>query len=70
MTTIAEKVKVYQQAFQLARDHLSKNQYFIDKAGIVRHLHDAIRREISAGLKDPVAIAAGAVRALERDLRS
>jgi hypothetical protein len=64
---IAKKIKIYQQAFQLARDHVAKDQGLADRAGLVRHLHDAIRREIAVGLEDPVAVAAEAVRSLQRE---
>jgi hypothetical protein len=67
MAIIAQKVMIYQQAFQLARDHLAKDQCLTDRAGLVRYLHDAIRREIAVGLEDPVAVAAGAVRSLRRE---
>ncbi len=70
MAIIAKKILLYQQAFQLARDHVPKDRALMDKAGIVSHLHDAIRQEIALGTEDPVGIAASAVRALQRHVRS
>ena len=62
---IARKVELYQQAFHLAREHIAKDGDLNGRAGIVKHLHEAIRRELQAGATDAVAIAASAIRALQ-----
>ncbi|HZS62899.1 MAG TPA: hypothetical protein VFA53_00140 [Xanthobacteraceae bacterium] len=62
---IARNVELYNQAFQLARDHIARDPGLSDRAGIVKDLHDAIRQELHAGVADPVAVAAGAIRKLQ-----
>jgi hypothetical protein len=62
---MARKIERYNQAYQLAREYNSKNGYLNGKAGIVVRLHDAIRQQLQTGADDPVAIAAGAIRALQ-----
>jgi Tfp pilus assembly PilM family ATPase len=68
MTGIATRIKLYQQAFQLAREHIAKDHALNDRAGIAHHLHEAIKREIATGKDDVIAIAASAVRALQQNL--
>ena len=62
---IAERVELYNQAFRLACDHIAKDNALTDRAGLVKHLHDAVRGEISAGQTDPVVIATNAIRVLQ-----
>jgi hypothetical protein len=62
---IARKIELYNQAFQLARDHIAKDPDLKDRAGITKQLHDAIRHELQAGVADPVAAAANAIRMLQ-----
>jgi hypothetical protein len=64
MADIARRIKIYNQAFQLARAHIAKDNTLTDRAGIVKDLHDAIRREIAFGTRDVAAIAAAAVNEL------
>ena len=66
MLAIARSVELYSQSFQLARDHVAKDTALNGRPDIVKQLHDAIRRELSSGSEDVVAIAASAVRALQR----
>jgi len=66
---IARKVELYNQAFQLARDHVAKDPGLNDRAGITKVLHDAIRHELQTGVSDPVAIAANAIRTLQTQRR-
>jgi len=61
---IARKIELYNQAFQLASDHIAKDSDLKDRAGITKQLHDAIRHELQAGVPDPVAVAANAIRML------
>jgi hypothetical protein len=62
---IARKVELYNQAFRLAHEHISKHGDLNDRAGIVADLHDAIRRVLLTGAEDVVAIAAAAIRELQ-----
>jgi hypothetical protein len=66
---IARKIELYNQAFQLARDHIAKDADLNDRAGITKQLHDAIRHELQAGVTDPVAVAAHAIRTLQTQRR-
>jgi len=66
---IARKIELYNQAFQLARDHIAKDPDLKDRAGITKQLHDAIRNELQAGVTDPVAVAANAIRMLQMQRR-
>ena len=66
---IAHRIELYQQAFQLARDHIAKAPDLTDRAGLAKELHDAIRYELQAGAEDPVAIAANAIRVLQAKRR-
>jgi hypothetical protein len=66
MPGIARKVELYNLAFQLAREHVAKDTALNGTPDIVKQLHDAIRRELNSGSDDAVAIAASAVRALQR----
>ena len=66
---IARNIEIYQQAFNLAREHIAKDRDLNGRAGIVKHLHEAIRHEIQAGVTDVVLIAANAIRKL-RSLRA
>jgi hypothetical protein len=66
---IARKIELYNQAFQLARDHIAKDRDLKDRAGITKQLHDAIRHELQAGVADPVAVAANAIRTLQMQRR-
>jgi hypothetical protein len=62
---IARNIELYNQAFNLAREHIAKDSGLNGRAGIVKHLHEAIRRELQAGMSDVVAIAAAAIRKLQ-----
>lgn len=62
---IARNIELYQQAFNLARTHIAKDGDLNGRAGLVKHLHEAIRHELQAGASDVVAIAASAIRALQ-----
>jgi hypothetical protein len=66
---IARKIELYNQAFQLARDHIAKDPDLNDRARITKQLHDAIRHELQAGVTDPVAVAANAIRVLQTQRR-
>jgi len=61
---IARNIEIYHQAFHLAREHIAKDIDLNGQAGIVKHLHEAIRHELQSGASDVVAIAANAVRRL------
>ena len=67
---IARNVELYNQAFQLAREHIAKDHDLNERAGIVKHLHDAIRRELHSGAADVVAIAANAIRHLQEQRKA
>ena len=62
---IARNIEIYQQAFHLAREHIAKDIDLNGRAGIVKHLHEAIRHELQSGTSDVVTIAATAVRKLQ-----
>ena len=62
---IARNIELYQQAFHLAREHIAKDSDLNGRAGLVKHLHEAIRNELQAGAADAVAIAANAIRTLQ-----
>jgi hypothetical protein len=66
---IVRNIELYNQAFQLARDHIAKDADLNDRAGITKQLHDAIRNEMQAGVTDPVAVAANAIRTLQTQRR-
>ncbi|HXX25130.1 MAG TPA: hypothetical protein VEJ40_00565 [Pseudolabrys sp.] len=66
---IARNIDLYNQAFQLARDHIAKDPELNDKAGIVKHLHEAIRQELLSGAVDPAAIAAARFASFRRSAR-
>jgi hypothetical protein len=70
MPGIARKVELYNQSFQLAREHVAKDTALNGIADVVKQLHDAIRRELSSGSDDAVAIAASAVRALQQQYQN
>jgi hypothetical protein len=65
MADIAHRIKLYNQAFQLAHEHVAKDDVTVGRPSMVKALHDLIRREIAVGIDDPVSIAATAVRELE-----
>ena len=65
MADIAHRIKLYNQAFQLAHEHVAKDDVTIKRPSVVKALHDLIRREIAVGIDNPVTIAATAVRELE-----
>ena len=65
MADIARRIELYNQAFQLAHEHVAKDQALRERPGISKELHDAIRRQIADGASDVVAVAAAAVRAVE-----
>ena len=65
MADIARRIELYNQAFQLAHEHIARDQMLRERPDIGKELHDAIRRQIANGTSDVVAVAAGAVRALE-----
>lgn len=65
---IARKIELYNQALQLARDHIAKDPILNDRAGISKRLHDAIRHELQAGVADPVEVAVNAIRTLQTQL--
>jgi hypothetical protein len=66
---IARKIELYNQALQLARGHIAKDPDLKDRGGITKRLHDAIRHELQAGVADPVAVAANAIRMLQAQRR-
>ena len=66
MPGIARKVELYNQSFQLARKHVAKDAELNGIGDIVKQLHDIIRRELSAGSDDAIAIAETVVRALQQ----
>jgi hypothetical protein len=66
MSGIAHRVELYNQSFQLAREHIAKDPALNSRADLAKQLHDAIRRELNSGSDDVVAIAASAVRALQQ----
>jgi hypothetical protein len=66
---IARKIELYNQAFQLARDHIANDPDLNDRAEITKLLHDAIRHELQAGVTDPVVAAANAIRMLQAQRR-
>ncbi len=65
MADIARRIKLYQQAFQLAFEHVAGNTALNGQPDFGKRLHDIIRHEIAAGSADVVAIAANAVRELQ-----
>ncbi len=65
MAGIARRIKLYNQAFQLAHEHVANDDVMFARPSVVKALHDLIRREIAVGIDDPVSIAATAVRELE-----
>ncbi len=64
MAELAHRIKLYNQASQLVRAHIAKDHVLVDRAGIAKELHEAVRHAIAAGNDDVVAIAAAAVREL------
>ena len=65
MADIARRIELYNQAIQQAHEHIARDQMLRERPDIGKELHDAIRRQIANGTSDVVAVAAGAVRALE-----
>jgi hypothetical protein len=65
MSDIARRIKLYNQAFQLAFEHVADDGAPGERPDFGKQLHDLVRREIAVGVSDPVAIAATAVRTLE-----
>jgi hypothetical protein len=65
MADIARRIKLYQQAFQLAFEHVADDSALSGRPDFGKQLHDIVRHEIAVGVSDPVAIAAAAVRELE-----
>ncbi len=65
MADIERRIRLYSQAFQLAREHIATDRALDERPGIAKELHDLIRREIAVGFADPVAIAAIAVREMQ-----
>jgi hypothetical protein len=65
MADIARRIKLYQQAFQLAFQHIAADGTLSERPDFGKRLHDIIRHEIAAGSADVVAIAANAVRELQ-----
>jgi len=65
MADIARRIRLYNQAFQLAFKHVADDSTLIERPEIGKQLHDLVRHEIAAGVSDPVTIAAAAVRELE-----
>jgi hypothetical protein len=66
MPGIARRIELYNQSFQLAREHVAKDAVLNGITDIVKQLHDAIRSELNSGADDAVAIAASAVRTLQK----
>jgi hypothetical protein len=64
MAEIAHRIELYNQASQLARTYIAKDSTLVDRAGIAKQLHEAVRHAIAAGNDDVVTIAAAAVREL------
>ena len=61
---IARNIEIYQQAFHLAQEHIARDGDLNGRAGLVKHLHEAIRHELQSGVSDVVTIAANAIRKL------
>jgi hypothetical protein len=66
MVSIARKIELFEQCYQLAWGHISQNPIVSERPGVHQILHDAIRRELVEGATDPVSIAAAAIRKLEK----
>jgi hypothetical protein len=66
MGDIEQSVKLYNQAYELAWGHIAKDEGLRGKSNISELLRDAIRYELRTGATDIVAIAAAAVRSVQR----
>ena len=55
MADIARRIKLYNQAFQLAHEHVANDDVMFERPDVVKALHDLIRREIAVGIDDPSA---------------
>jgi hypothetical protein len=65
LSRIAKNIERYNLAYRLAWKHISKRQKR-DYPNVATFLHDAIRRQLSEGLVDPVLIASEALRDIEK----
>ena len=65
MPNIAQNVERYNLAYRLAWKHISEHQKR-EYPNVATFLHDAIRRQLSEGLVDPVLIASEALRDIEK----
>ncbi|HZT27997.1 MAG TPA: hypothetical protein VFA57_20080 [Pseudolabrys sp.] len=64
---IAHRIELYNQASRLARDHIANDPELKGRAGLIKHLHEAIRHEIASGVTEPVTVAANAIRRLQAE---
>jgi hypothetical protein len=66
MGGIEQSVRLYNQAYQLAWDHIEKDETLRRAPNVSQRLRDAVRYELQTGASDIVAIAAAAVRYIQR----
>ena len=65
MAGIAQKVELFNSAYQLAWKHISEDQKR-KQPNIARRLHDSIRRQLKEGATEPLFIASEALKDVER----
>ena len=65
MAGIARNIELYNLAYRLAWKHISERQKR-EYPNVATFLHDAIRRQLSEGLVDPVLIASEALKNIEK----
>ena len=65
MAGIAQQIKSFNLAFQLAWKHISEDQKR-KQPNIARRLHDSIKRQIKEGATEAVFIASEALKDIER----
>jgi hypothetical protein len=67
MAGIAQKIELFNFAYQLAWKHISEDQKR-KQPNIARRLHDSIKRQIKEGATEAVFIASEALKDVEREM--
>jgi len=65
MAGIARDIELYNLAYKLAWKHISERQK-LEYPNVATFLHEAIRRQLKQGAVEPVFIAAGALKNIEK----